>query len=102
VVLSEEGNPRLPSAAVDAVLIANTFHQLRDPKVILDHVSRSLRPDGRLVIVDRGRRKNVFHVHEVDRVLVDAQLQQAGFEIVNSQDRYIDRAGDDLWFTVPR
>ena len=67
VVLSDEDNPHLPSEAVDAVLIANTFHELRDPKVILDHVSRSLRVGGRLVVVDRGPRQNGSHVHEVER-----------------------------------
>jgi ubiquinone/menaquinone biosynthesis C-methylase UbiE len=101
VVLSDEDNPRLPSGAVDAVLVANTFHELRDPKVILDHVSRSLRPGGRLVIVDRGPRQNSSNIH--DRPFVEAELQQTGFEIVNSQDRFIDRPGDDPWWlTVAR
>ncbi len=98
VVLSDEGDPRLPPGAVDAVLIANTFHELREPKVVLDHVSRSLRPGGRLVIVDRSPRQSVSHVHEVDRLFVDAELRQTGFEIVNSQDHFIDRLGDDQWW----
>jgi ubiquinone/menaquinone biosynthesis C-methylase UbiE len=98
VVLGDEDNPRLPSGTVDAVLIANTFHELRDPKVILHHLSRSLRPGGRLVIVDRGPQRSVSHVHAVDRLLVEAQLQQTGFEIVNLQDRFIDRPGDDPWW----
>ena len=103
VVLSDEDNPRLPSGAVDAVLIANTFHELRNPKMMLDHVSRSLRPGGRLVIVDRGPRQNGSNVHEVDRRLVEAELQQTGFEIVNSQDHFINQPGDDLWWlTVAR
>jgi ubiquinone/menaquinone biosynthesis C-methylase UbiE len=102
VVLSDEDNPRLPSGTVDAVLIANTFHELRDPKVILGHVSRSLRPGGRLVIVDRGPSQNDSNAHEADRSWVEAELQQAGFEIVHSQDRFIDRPGDWWWLTVAR
>ena len=98
VVLSEEDDPRLPLGTVDAVLIANTFHELRDPRVILDHVSRSLRVGGRLVVVDRGPRQNGSHAHEVDRLLVNAELQEAGLEILNSRDHFIDRLGDDPWW----
>lgn len=103
VVLSDEDNPRLPAGTVDAVLIANTFHELRDRRVMLGHVSKSLRPGGRLVIVDRRPRQHGSNVHEVDREVVEAELQQAGFEIVDSQDRFVDRPGDDLWWvTVAR
>ena len=103
LVLSDENDPRLPPGTVDAVLIANTFHELRDPKVILDHVSRSLRAGGRLVIVDRSPPKNGSHAHEVDRLMVDAELQKAGFEILDSQDHFIDRPGaDSWWLTVAR
>ena len=103
VVVSDEDNPHLPLEAVDAVLIANTFHELRDPKLMLGHVSRALRPGGRLVIIDRGPRQGDVHAHEMDRVFVETELQQAGFEIVNSQDHFIDRLGDDPWWlTVAR
>ena len=103
VVLSDEDNPHLPSGGIDAVLIANTFHELRDPKVIMDHVFRSLRVGGRLVVVDRGPRETGSRAHEIDRILVDTELQRAGLEIVSSQDHFIDRRGDDLWWlTVAR
>jgi ubiquinone/menaquinone biosynthesis C-methylase UbiE len=103
LILSDEDNPRLPPGTVDAVLIANTFHELRDPKVILDHVSRSLRAGGRLVIVDRSPPKNGSHVHEVERSSVEAELREVGFEIVQSQDPFINRLGDDPWWlTVAR
>jgi ubiquinone/menaquinone biosynthesis C-methylase UbiE len=103
LILSDEDNPRLPPGTVDAVLIANTFHELRDPKVILDHVSRSLRAGGRLVIVDRSPPTNGSHVHEVERSSVEAELREVGFEIVQSQDPFINRLGDDPWWlTVAR
>lgn len=98
VVLSDEYDPHLPSGAVDAVLIANAFHELRDPKVMLGHVARSLRPGGRLVIVDRSPRQSIPHAHEVEGSSVKTELQEAGFEIVQSQDRFIDRLGDNPWW----
>jgi ubiquinone/menaquinone biosynthesis C-methylase UbiE len=97
VILSDADDPRLPGD-IDAVLIANTFHELRDPRLILDHVSRSLRAGGRLVIVDRGPGQGGAHAHEMDRAFVESEVQQVGFEIVDSQDHFIERPGDDLWW----
>ena len=54
VVIGEQDNPRLPTGTMDAVLICNTYHEFSNPELMLDHVLRSLRPGGRLVVVDRG------------------------------------------------
>jgi ubiquinone/menaquinone biosynthesis C-methylase UbiE len=56
VILGDYDNPHLPSQAADAVLIANTYHEFRNPRIMLDHVFWCLRSGGRLVIVDRGPR----------------------------------------------
>jgi ubiquinone/menaquinone biosynthesis C-methylase UbiE len=103
VVLGDEDDPRLPPGAVDAVLIANTFHELRAPKAMLGHAALSLRPGGRLEIVDRSPGQHDANAHEVDRLVVEAELQQAGFEILTSQDHFVDRPGEDPWWlTVAR
>ncbi|MGH9648700.1 MAG: class I SAM-dependent methyltransferase, partial [Bryobacteraceae bacterium] len=92
---------------VDAVRIVNTFHELRDPTVMLDRLSRSLGPGGRLVIVDRSPRLSSSNAHEVERSLVVAELRRTGFEILTSKDGFIDRTGEDPWWltvatTCPR
>lgn len=56
VVVGEEDNPRLPTGTVDAVLICNTYHEFNDPKLMLSHTFRALRPGGHLVVVDRAPR----------------------------------------------
>lgn len=47
-------NPNLPTRSIDAVPVANTYHELVHPEPILENLYRSLKPGGRLVIVDRG------------------------------------------------
>jgi hypothetical protein len=42
VLLGDPDDPHLPRAAVDAVLVANTYHELADPKPILDQVFQAL------------------------------------------------------------
>ncbi len=50
-ILGTESDPRLP-ARVDAVLIVDSFHEMRQPVVMLRNVAASLKPDGRLGIVE--------------------------------------------------
>ncbi|MBZ5607275.1 MAG: methyltransferase domain-containing protein [Acidobacteriia bacterium] len=101
VVLGEEDNPRLPAGAVDAVLICNTYHEFRNPELMIEHIFRALRPSGRLVVVDRAPPATEGqHTHEVPLANVESELQSRGFDIVSRQDRFIDRPGDDLWWLL--
>jgi predicted methyltransferase len=101
VIVGEEDDPRLPTGTVDAVLICNTYHEFSNPELILNRVFRSLRPGGRLVVVDRAARANeAQHAHEAPLVVVEGELRNQGFEIVSHDDSFIDRPGDDLWWLV--
>ena len=101
VIVGEEDAPRLPTGTVDAVLICNTYHEFSNPGQILNRVFQSLRPGGRLVVVDRASRTAESpHTHEVPLPVVAGQLRSEGFEIVSQDDSFIDRPGDDLWWLV--
>jgi len=107
VILGDYDNPHLPSQAADAVLIANTYHEFRNPRVMLDHAFRCLRSGGRLVIIDRGPPprgtellREVVPGHERPRSAVEKDLREKGFEIVEREDPFIDRPGDDPWWLV--
>ena len=45
-------DPRLPAAALDAVLIVDTYNELEDPVELLRNVGRSLKPRGRVGIIE--------------------------------------------------
>lgn len=47
-----ESHLPLPDGAVDAVFLANVFHELHDPTEMLREIHRILSPGGRLLIVD--------------------------------------------------
>jgi ubiquinone/menaquinone biosynthesis C-methylase UbiE len=107
IIAGTPDDPRLPAGRVDAVLISNTYHEFANPGLILDHTMRSLRPGGRLVIVDRGPRvasegpeSGARHGHEVPATLVEAELRQKGFEILSRDDRFIDQPGDEPWWLL--
>ena len=78
---------------MDAVLICNTYHEFSNPELILNRLLRSLRPGGRLVVVDRAARATeTQHTHEVPLAVVEGELRNKGFEIVSQDDSFIDRS----------
>jgi predicted methyltransferase len=110
-IRGEADDPRLPAGFSDAVLIANTYHELTEPMPILRCLADSLKPGGSLVIVDRGprsspvesREKQEEH-HELRPDSVETEVRNAGFEIISRQDHFIDRPADDQiwWLLVAR
>ena len=101
VIVGEEDNPRLPTGTVDEVLICNTYHEFSNPELMLDHIFRSLRPGGHIVVVDRApRTTEAEHTHEVALTVVAGELQRKRFQIVSQDDHFIDRPHDDLWWLL--
>jgi predicted methyltransferase len=110
-IRGEIDDPRLPAEFADAVLIANTYHELTEPKPILHHLAKSLRPGGRLVIVDQGLRSGAVESreaqtehHELRPDLVETEIRNGGFEIISVEHHFIDRAVDGhiWWLLVAR
>jgi ubiquinone/menaquinone biosynthesis C-methylase UbiE len=99
VIVGEPDNPRLPTGSVDAVLICNTYHEFGNPVPILNYVFRSLRPGGRLVVLDRApSATEEQHSHAAPPPVVVDELRNAGFDIVSQDDHFISRPGEDLWW----
>jgi ubiquinone/menaquinone biosynthesis C-methylase UbiE len=51
-VLGTPSDPRLPKNALDAALIVDAYHEMENPVVLLRNVAASLKPGGRLGIVN--------------------------------------------------
>jgi len=51
-VLGTADNPRLPEGQLDAVLIVDAYHEMEYPVTLLRNVQRTLKPSGRVGIVD--------------------------------------------------
>lgn len=107
VILGDPDDPHLPMQGLDAVLIANAYHEFTNPRAIVDQVFQALRPGGRLVVADRGpdpgggvlsEAESKEH-HERSPEAVEHELVAEGFELVSRQDGFIftsplEHAGD--------
>jgi ubiquinone/menaquinone biosynthesis C-methylase UbiE len=52
IILSEPADPKLPSGALDAVLIRNAYHEMVAHREILKGVMSGLKPAGLLVVIE--------------------------------------------------
>jgi SAM-dependent methyltransferase len=86
VILGEEDDPRLPPDTLDAVLIVEAFHEMAEPVVMLQNVARSLKPRGRIGIIDYREGEGGPGPPAADRVppsVVVAQAASAGLRLVD-------------------
>lgn len=101
LILGEVDDPRLPYRSLDGALIVNAYHEMTEYPAMLAGISRALAPGGRLVIVDNPppdsltTREEQTERHTLAMAFVAADLEQAGFRVVDRQPRFIDLTHDD-------
>lgn len=89
VILGDYDNPKLPEKTLDVVIIMDTYHEMVDYMTILDHVYKSLKPGGRIVIVEKFKsrikgktRDEQTDAHSLGPEYVKEELTEAGFYVV--------------------
>jgi predicted methyltransferase len=95
IILSEPADPKLPAGVLDAVLIRNAYHEMVAYREILKGVMSGLKPGGLLVVsesisdsfLDKPREQQVKE-HYIAPGIVEAELREAGFEIVDRDDAF--------------
>lgn len=95
IILSEPADPKLPAGGLDAVLIRNAYHEMVAYREILKGVMSGLKPGGLLVVtesiseslLDKPREQQVKE-HYIAPGIVEAELREAGFEIVDRDDAF--------------
>jgi predicted methyltransferase len=95
IILSEAADPKLPAGTLDAVLIRNAYHEFVAYREILKGVMSGLKPGGVLVVsdsistsvLDKPREQQVKE-HYIAPGIVEAELREAGFEILDRDDAF--------------
>lgn len=95
-ILGATDDPKLPPGEIDAVLIRNAYHEMPEYRGVLAGVMRALRPGGTLIVSepihDNNRDKTrELRVNEHENALefVEAELREAGFEILERQEAFM-------------
>ncbi len=89
VVLGDYDNPKLPEAAFDVIFVVDTYHEMDDYMKILSHIKKALKPDGRILVLEklkdphRGKsREAQASAHTLATKYVKKELREAGFTIL--------------------
>ena len=103
---SEPDDPKLPACVLDAAVIVNAYHEFEAYEAMLHHLRAALKPGGRLVLVEpiSDRRRDADRArqeasHEIALRYARADLEAAGFRIVEARDPFVARRhrGDAMW-----
>ena len=102
-------DPRLPAGTLDAALIVNAYHEMREYRAMLAAIRTALKPGGRLVIVEPisparrpAAREEQARNHEIDSRFARVDAREAGFHAVELADPFTTRhEGRDVeWMLV--
>lgn len=86
VVEGEETDPQLPRGTMDAVILANTLHMVKDPLPLLKNIIPALKPGGILAVIDADKEKWISRGEGKDLLPKEhflALLSKAGFEVAS-------------------
>ena len=80
-VLGDEKNPRLPQGEIDVAMILDAYHHFEFPKAMLDNIRASLKPEGRIAIVDFFKRGDMSNHVRLDRDAVAKEVERFGWKL---------------------
>jgi ubiquinone/menaquinone biosynthesis C-methylase UbiE len=81
-VLGSEDDPRLPAGRVDLVLLVDVYHEFSEPEKMLRKIRESLKPDGRLVLLEYRKEDPNIPIrpeHKMSVAEVRAEVEPEGF-----------------------
>ena len=89
-VLATPVDPRLPDGKLDLVLMVDVYHEISNPEEVLAAVRKSLKPTGRMVLVEfRMEDENVpiKKLHKMSKQQVLKEIIPNGFKLVEQFDK---------------
>jgi ubiquinone/menaquinone biosynthesis C-methylase UbiE len=84
LILGTPTDPRLPPAAVDLALMVDVYHEFSAPQVMLRRIRESLKPGGRLVLLEyRGEDPSVpiLPLHKMTVAQARTEVEAEGFAL---------------------
>ena len=100
-ILASADNPGLPVGEVDLVLVVDVYHELAHPEKTMEHVRRSLKPDGRVVLIEYRKEDPSIPIHPLHKMTVEEVrsrdrahgLSPSGSARIPSQAAYLHLSG---------
>lgn len=88
-VLGLPHDPLLPEGALDLVLLVDVYHELSHPQQMLQAIRRSLKPEGRIVLVEfrlEDPDVPIKLLHKMSKAQIMKELPANGYKLVEQFD----------------
>ena len=83
-VLGTQSDPHLPKSKLDLVLLVDVYHEFSEPQLMLDRIRESLKPDGRLVLLEYRKEDPTVPIrpeHKMSVAEVKAEVTPEGYTL---------------------
>jgi 2-polyprenyl-3-methyl-5-hydroxy-6-metoxy-1,4-benzoquinol methylase len=83
-VLGELDDPKLPPGQMDLVLMVDVYHEFTQPQQMLRHIRDSLKPDGRMVLLEyraEDPKVPIMPLHKMSVGQVKTEIEPEGFRL---------------------
>jgi ubiquinone/menaquinone biosynthesis C-methylase UbiE len=83
-VLGAVDDPKLPEKTLDLALMVDVYHELSQPQVFIRRLRETLKPDGRLVLIEFSKedpKVPILEVHKMSVAEVKQELEPEGFTL---------------------
>ncbi len=84
IVPGTETDPKLPAGRLDLALLVDVYHELSEPQQILRNIRRSLKPDGRLVLIEYRKEDPTIPIRDDHRMSIadaKAEVEAEGYRL---------------------
>ena len=89
-VLGTESNPKLPANAVDVAILIDAYHEFSYPREMMSRIVTSLKPGGRVVLVEyRAEDPNVpiKELHKLSVAQATKEMKAVGLKLLKNDNR---------------
>jgi ubiquinone/menaquinone biosynthesis C-methylase UbiE len=86
-IKGSEKSPQLPENSIDLAIMVDVYHELLYPHEVLQEIKKSLKPDGKLLLIEyRGEDPEVYikPLHKMTVAQVTKELTANGFKMVQN------------------
>ena len=83
-VLGSEADPKLPLKTLDLVILVDVYHEFSQPQEMLQHIRASLKPNGRLVLLEYRKEDPAVPIrpeHKMSVAEVKTEVEAEGYKL---------------------
>jgi ubiquinone/menaquinone biosynthesis C-methylase UbiE len=101
-ILAQTNDAKLPAASVDLIFTSNTYHHFDHRVAYFANLKKSLKPTGRIAIVDYDRRAWLEGLlrHYTPSEFIKREMEQAGYQLVQEH-TFLDRQSFLVFVSAP-